>query len=429
MSANPFQRQMAKLIIESEARFHPDGARRFLARNRDGDYLRLEPAGLWVVPGYRFQMFYQLALRHVYQMVEVQQRIRQDPEFSAWILDALYWPQSVWRNRSSLALDSLLFRRYLCEQIQHDEVLGSVTLPRSEENIQFLHETVLRLVYLLRFPRHLFRACATTTPDAAESVVVAASKLTELFCVGLSRPLLSQEIPEELEFRDSNPFVVQWEFSFFGEMDAGRGEIQRCYLDSIRRNRLDETIKSRFSQLHNFLLDILGNGDGDVVIEAVSKVASAVASTPSGSAEVQQLVALRKVGEAAIVRLLAAMELHGGEEAKLVCRRTLCGDYDHGDFLADARLLLDYQFLQQGLLEKTRPVIAKVIILLSIGRLSEGLDPLLYYDSEILPKFQAEMCAADVRTEHAMVMAPGGQPDFEIFAERIRKCVCYLLGR
>lgn len=134
--------------------------RRLLAFTDSKSEYILAPGEIRNSPGYQLRAFMQFAVEEALKESHLRQRLQQDPQFSRFVLDALYYPARRWGEAGEpfdASGDAL--KRHLAERLDSGEGPGDrsgeqeeAVLPVSQASWQLLQRCLLDLIEALKNP-------------------------------------------------------------------------------------------------------------------------------------------------------------------------------------------------------------------------------------------------------------------------------------
>lgn len=222
----------------------------------DGYQIRFGTDPVETVLGYRMAIFIQVAIEYCLESEQMQRRMRQDPNFTQWVLDALYYPVRCWRRgEERLDVSPEAFKKYLESRVfPPTDIAGSKAphrifrtpahttaeltrrLSLEEPDFVFLREHLMNLVDYLINPQKLVCKLQVLT-NSGQGVRLPT-------CI--SR--IATEAPSLLTTLEDNR-LLRWNFTDYGrpakESTWADDYVKRC----SSGNRSQERLKILFSRL------------------------------------------------------------------------------------------------------------------------------------------------------------------------------------
>jgi hypothetical protein len=187
-----------RYILINRARMLPFELVRAIGELRDGDgWLNLSKGDPRKIRVYKFHLMVQLAIEVVLTSQFVTERIDRDPDFAQTIYDALYYPTNRWYagdRRLDCSANAIVTG--LAAETEH-------AAPISDEDSEFLHERVAKLVKLIANPKLLIAELKSAFDE---------KRMTTSLEV-------RQAIPETstlLEPVEGSPDVYEWIYNRYG---------------------------------------------------------------------------------------------------------------------------------------------------------------------------------------------------------------------
>ena len=196
-------RLLLKYILMFRSKLHAGEMRRYLSANiGDGDRILIEPGDLKHIPSYRFRILIQVAVEYVLEDDALRSRLRQDPDSSQQVYDALYYPARMWeRDLVELEADQNRFNEYLK---QRTGAQGSEQTRYTSSDSQSLREQMGRILAYLCNPGNLRTALEKRWESPANHPALAAFE-----CLASEGPV------EPILDRISDDYYA-WRFDCYG---------------------------------------------------------------------------------------------------------------------------------------------------------------------------------------------------------------------
>ncbi len=253
-----------KNIIAFVSHCQPAEVERYLSENRDPAdprSLRIEEGTLWSAPKYRFSIYCNTVLQFLYESSDATHRIRQYPQFSAWIMDSLYYLPQGWLDGQSPDVDQQRLKKYFKEHLGLGRLDRDVT---SDADLAFLLDLTLKFRNHLISP-HRF---AQEWVESHKSTLSREESIQLVNCL-LQRPLIRM-VPNKDRGKLSSDAQCSWEFDFYGTPIRPDGSL-RPYFGAIRSNSFERTMEKTYDRTDYFQQALTNLG---VSAEAIFQMAS-----------------------------------------------------------------------------------------------------------------------------------------------------------
>jgi Cdc6-like AAA superfamily ATPase len=234
---------LLRRIIVFLSRIHPNILRQYLSANRvtgeDGrPQVRFAGTSCWRVPGYLMAAYMQLAIEAVFRQEDVSHRIRQKPEFTQWVLDALYYPATCWeQGKATFSIAKADLKSHLARQ------LGFETDPRapgpvSDIDLDFLFSKLQDLTLFLARP-----------VQDRNNILAAIEPHVDTGTDGMAARMIScLAIPPAIG-DDSEPGALKWRVDRFGNSYPEFAKNLDKYLTSISTGDIQDIARHRYQRL------------------------------------------------------------------------------------------------------------------------------------------------------------------------------------
>jgi len=219
---HPHELHFARMLAIFESHCQADEADRFIITNQVKDnwafYFSVEQPGIWSSAAYRLHGYFLLAIMVLFESRQVRQRLRQNRQFGAWLVDTYYWICQEWKlsqEGSPQLLTKYGLETSFASLLQIDR-RGPVFISDilSEDELNFLWTQAKELQKFLTTPSFLFFKLLSDfrlEKDSGEWVY-------NLTLAGLAAPILLSAARADSQKSEvnANALPFDWNFTFWG---------------------------------------------------------------------------------------------------------------------------------------------------------------------------------------------------------------------